>query len=220
MKAKALARSPHCAKDIPGIQRFHLILLITGIQLIYIPTSERLTGGIEPRLPIDAFPILPVWVLPYVSCYPLWLFGLIWATLKMDDCMFRAFIAATLLTFTFAVSVFVFVPTYVREATIHGDDLFTKLLRFIHEDWGRYNALPSGHIYITALLAWFYSRWYPHLTKVWILILVIVSLSTLFTGQHFLADILAGMIVAFIGYHFGSMWAGISMQRQAVTHRD
>lgn len=193
-----------------GISRALLLTLIVAVQMIYFPTSEQLSGGIEPRLPIDVFPILPVWVLPYVLCYPLWIFALVWATFKMDDSMFRAFIAAALLTCTFSITLFVFFPTYVPAATLHGDDLFTNLLRTIHEDWGRYNALPSGHIYITVLLALFYSQWYPRFKNMCIAITVIVSLSTLFTGQHYLADVIAGLLVAFIGYHLGWLWAGRS----------
>jgi membrane-associated phospholipid phosphatase len=78
----------------------------------------------------------------------------------------------------------------------------------IHEHWGRYDAFPSGHIYITTLLALFFSHWYPRQKLAWILILVIVSLSTLFTGQHYILDVLGGYAVAFSGYRFGLWWTG------------
>jgi membrane-associated phospholipid phosphatase len=81
-------------------------------------------------------------------------------------------------------------------------------LRAIHEGWGRYAALPSGHVYITTLLALFYSRWYPRYKSLWILILVIVSLATLFTGQHYILDVLGGYLVALAGYYFGLWWTG------------
>jgi membrane-associated phospholipid phosphatase len=42
----------------------------------------------------------------------------------------------------------------------------------------------------------------------WILILVIVSFSTLFTGQHYILDVLGGYAVAFSGYQFGLWWTG------------
>jgi membrane-associated phospholipid phosphatase len=43
------------------------------------------------------------------------------------------------------------------------------------------------------------------------LILIIVSLSTLFTGQHYVADIFGGLLVAFMGYHFGLRWARFAL---------
>ena len=181
---------PDPAESFSVARRFLYILIIIGIQMIYIPTSDRAMGGIEPRLPIDVFPIWPVWVVPYVLCYPLWLFSILWAIFKMDDRMFRSFVLAFIVTCALSVSIFIAFPTYVQEATFAGNNIFSVLLRFIHENWGRYNAFPSGHIYITALLAFFYSRWYSRQRTMWILILLIVSLSTLFTAQHYIVDIL------------------------------
>ena len=191
-------------------KRILWIILILGVQLIYVPTSELMSGGIEPKLPIDVFPIWPVWVVPYVLCYPLWFSGFLWATLKMDDRMFRSFAVAFLVTCSISVAIFILYPTYVRQFEIHGSDMFSSLLRFFHDSTGRYNALPSGHIYITSLLAFFYSLWYPRYKPLWTFILIMVSFSTLFTAQHYILDILGGLIVAAIGYYVGLKWTGFS----------
>ncbi len=198
-------------KDIAWIfgKRLLLILLVWGIEMMYAPTSNQIAGGIEPKLSIDIFPIWPIWVLPYVLCYALWLFSCVWIILKMEDRLFQAFVVACALTFSIGIATYIFFPTYVKAAPLPGNDIFTSLLRFIHQDFGRYDALPSGHIYITTLLALFFSRWYPRQKFMWLLILVIVSLSTLFTGQHYLLDLIAGYIVAAAGYFFGLWWAGL-----------
>lgn len=184
------------------------IALVCLIQMLYIPTSNRVTGGIEPRLPIDIFPIWPVWVLPYVLCYVLWFASSVWMLLKVKDRSFRSFIAASIFTFSVGASIFIFFPTYVRAATVEGNDVFASLLRHIHVTWGRYDAFPSGHVYITTLLALFYGRWYPRYKLLWVSILVMVALSTLFTGQHYILDVIGGYSVAVIGYHFGLWWTG------------
>lgn len=189
-------------------KRVLLVFLACCIQAIYIPTSNQVSGGIEPKLPIDIFPIWSIWVLPYVLCYILWLASLVWVILKVEDRSFYAFVAACMLTFAIGTSTFIFFPTYIKAATLVGNDIFTSLLRFIHENWGRYDAFPSGHVYITTLLTLFFGRWYPRWKPVWILTLVIVSLSTLFTGQHYLLDIAGGYVAALAGYHFGLWRAG------------
>ena len=197
-------------------KRILLIVLACCIQMIYIPASNRAEGGIEPRLPIDVFPIWPVWVLPYVLCYLLWFISALWILVRMEDRLFRAFIAACMLTFALGTTTFVVFPTFVPAATLAGSDIFTVVLRIIHETWGRYAALPSGHVYITSLLALFFARWYPHHRLSWILILTVVSLSTLFTGQHYILDVIAGFLVALAGYHFGLWRAGFySPQKQS-----
>lgn len=193
------------SESLTSGKRILFFVLVICIQVIYIPTSSRSSGGVEPVLPIDIFPIWSIWVIPYLLCYLLWFLGGIWIVLKMEDRLFRAFIMACLLTFTFGVSTFVFFPTYVKPGVFAGNDIFTLLLRIIHEDLGRYDAFPSGHIYITTLMASFFTRWYPRRKLLWISILVIVALSTLFTGQHYILDVIGGYSLALIGYHFG-LW--------------
>ena len=194
--------------SLTGTKRVLLVLLACCIQMIYIPTSNRVSGGIEPKLAIDVFPLWPIWVLPYVLCYVFWLSSIVWIIFKVEDRYFRSFIAACILTFSIGNIIFIFFPTYVPRRLLQGTDLFTSLLRVIHGHWGRYDAFPSGHVYITTLLTLFFSRWYPRQKILWILILVLVSFSTLFTGQHYILDVLGGYAVAFMGYQFGLWWSG------------
>ena len=194
--------------DLTWRKRVLLVLLVCGIQMIYIPTSSQLAGGIEPKLPIDIVPIWPIWVLPYVLCYVLWIASFLWVIRKVDDRSFHSFIAACILTFGMGVSTFIFFPTYIKAATIAGNDIFATYLRYIHENLGRYDAFPSGHIYITVLFALFFSRWYPRWKAAWVVTVVIVALSTLFTGQHYILDVAGGYVAALAGYHFGLWWAG------------
>lgn len=201
-------------------KRFLLIVLVCSIQALYIPTSFRTTGGFEPKLSIDIFPVWPLWVVPYVLCYPLWLFGFIGIVLKMEERLFRAAVAACFLTFSIGTSTFILFPTYVKTPALEGNDVFVSLLRIIYENWGRYDALPSGHVYITALLALFYGRWFPRRRMIWASILIVISLSTLFTGQHYILDVLGGLVVAFAGYHFGLWWAGLLPARKGAKRPD
>jgi membrane-associated phospholipid phosphatase len=122
--------------------------------------------------------------------------------------------AACILTFGLGAATFIIFPTYVRPADLQGSDLFTLLLRHFHEDLGRYAAFPSGHVYITTLFVLFFGRWYPRFRFLGISILIIVSLSTLFTGQHYILDVLGGYLVAVAGYYFGLWWTGFPATRK------
>ena len=201
-------RSKKNASTLTLRKRVLFIFLACCVQMLYLPTSERTTGGIEPKLSIDIFPIWPIWILPYVLCYILWFSALVWIILKTEDRSFRSFFAACILTFGIGVTTFFFFPTYVRAATLEGNDIFTVSLRMMHETWGRYAAFPSGHVYITALLVLFFSRWYPRYKLLWTMLLVMISLSTLFTGQHYILDVIGGYVVAWVGFRFGLWWAG------------
>ena len=188
-----------------AFKRILAIAFIVGIQLFYLPTSEQTHGGVELKLPFDIFPIWPIWVSVYFSCFALWIFGLTWAFFKFDDSRVRAFIIAFIFAGTIAAAIFVFFPTYVKPALIDGNNAFANLLRSVHQDYGRYDAFPSGHVYITTLLALFFSHLYPQTKKIWATIVILVVLSTLFTGQHYIADAVGGLLVALSSYHIG-MW--------------
>lgn len=191
---------------LPLKKRMLLLLGAVLIQAIYTPTSLLMKGGVAPKLPIDVFPLWTVWVIPYVLCYPLWAAALIWLVWKADDERFRNAIAALYFTCSVGVSVYIFFPTYVELPELHGSDILSNLLRAIQVAGGDHDALPSAHIYITMLLALLYAEWHPRRAWLWAVIVLIVSLSTLFTRQHYIADVLAGYLTAWLGYRFGLRW--------------
>jgi membrane-associated phospholipid phosphatase len=200
--------------------RLLLILAVLAIQSNYALATRFLHGGIEPKLPIDIFPLWVVWVVPYVLCYPLWAFSITWLVRKMDESLFRATIAGLFLTCTLGVLIFYLFPTYVIDPEVTGTDIFSKTLLLVQKLDGNYAALPSAHIYITVILAFFYRDWYPRYKWLWLIIVVIVALSTLFTGQHYIADVLGGIFTGWLGYRFGLWWNKIDFRRSNILRQD
>lgn len=160
-----------------------------------------------PKLPWDVIPIYPIWVVPYVLCFPLWISCAIWAIAKMESRLFREFIPAALFTVSVGVVTFIIFPTYIDLPGIEGTDIFSELLRQIQILGGSYDAFPSAHLYMTTLFSLFYARWYPRLRLLWLGILIVVGLSTLFTGQHYILDVIGGIFLGWVGYRFGLWWA-------------
>jgi len=189
-----------------------------AIQSIYTPTSLFMTGGIEPKLPIDIFPLHIVWVIPYTLCYPLWAFGTGWLIWKTDEKLFRASAAGFFCTFLLGVLIFVLFPTYVVHPEITGTDILSKILLNLQIAGGDYDAFPSAHIYITVLLALIYREWYPRHTWLWLSIVLIVSFSTLFTKQHYIADVIGGGITGWVGYRFGTWWNTMDNRQRRTVH--
>lgn len=202
----------------PLKKRFLLLLAVTAIQAIYTPTSLFMTGGIEPKLPWDIFPLQVGWVIPYVLCYPLWALALAWLVWRMDAHQFHATVAGLLFTCSLGVSIFLLFPTYVTHPELTGTDFLSKLLLSLQVAGGDYDAFPSAHIYITTILALFYGNWHPKQTWLWLLIVLIVSLSTLFTQQHYILDVLGGYLLGWLGYRFGLWWNTRNIQRMRPAH--
>jgi membrane-associated phospholipid phosphatase len=206
LDASAPIRVQFKVKDLPLLKRIAWVLAAAAIQSIYIPTSQNLTGGIMPKIAWDVFPVYPIWVVVYLLCFPLWLSGIVWSIWKMEALLFRTLITACLFTFPIAIAIFVFYPTYVELPRVEGTGPIPELLRQVQKSGGQYDALPSGHLYITTLLALFFGCWYPRVRLLWAAIVVIVALSTLFTGQHYVLDVIGGILLGWLGYRFGLWW--------------
>jgi len=177
-----------------------------------------MTGGIEPKLPIDVFPLHPIWVIPYVLCYPVCVLGAGWLVWKSEERLFRAAIAGIYFTCALGIAIFLLFPTYVVLPEIARVDYLSKLLLSVMVAGGRYDALPSAHVYITTILAFFYWKWRTDYGWLWFSILLIVSLSTLFTKQHYILDVIGGTVTGWLGYLFGLWWSGRDSRRVRSTH--
>jgi membrane-associated phospholipid phosphatase len=193
-------------KNIPLSKRLLWILAVVAIQCVYFPTSQATSGGIAPKLPIDVIPVYPIWVVPYYLTYPIWFFAILWAWFKFDDRAFRTVIAAAIFTTSIGALTFIFFPTYIELPVISGTDIFSSMLRSIQMAGGTHAALPSAHNYGTMLVTAFAIHFYPRQRWFWLAALVIIAFSTLFTGQHYILDVLAGLSLGWIGFRFGLWW--------------
>jgi membrane-associated phospholipid phosphatase len=200
---------------MPRSKRLVWVLVAVAIQCIYVPTSQATSGGVLPKLSIDVFPVYPIWVVPYYFTFVVWLFGLYWAIFQLDDRSFRAALAGGLLVASVGAATFIIFPTYIELPTITGTDIFSQLLRMVQVAGGTHAALPSAHNYVTMLIAAFACRLYPKRAWLWITILASIALSTLFTGQHYILDVVTGLALGIIGYYFG--WFLVERRERDLT---
>ena len=179
-------------------KRLTILAALLLLLLLYIPINHNVTGGITPDLPIDArIPLWPIWAVPYLLTLPCWIAALAWGALKMDYPRWRQFSLCLGITIVISYLFFIIYPTYVVRPEITSQDFFSQLVVWIYGSDQVNNALPSGHTYTTLIIAIFWSQWLPKLKPLWIGITVLVLLSTLFTKQHYLLDLVAaaGLVV-------------------------
>ena len=183
------------------LTRVGILLFLIFLQLLYFPINQNVQGGITTYIPIDTqIKLSPIWAIPYLLSILWWVGAIIWATFKMEYKRYVHFALCLSLTIIISYAVYLLFPTYVDRPKIVNQDFLSQLVMFIYGNDRPYNALPSGHTYTTLIISIFWYYWFPKQRYLWIAIAVLVILSTLFTKQHAILDLITAAILASICY--------------------
>ncbi len=182
-------------------KRFLFLLSILLAQVVYFPINRLVQGGVVIKFAFDdKIPLWPIWAIPYLLSLVWWTGSFVWAFLKMNSVLYKRLIIAMLIVLISSYIVYILYPTYIIRPEIEGTGWQFDLMRFIYGNDRVYNALPSGHTYTTVIIMLFWWKWIPKKRWLWIGATIVVLLSTLFTRQHYMPDLLGGIGFAYIGY--------------------
>jgi membrane-associated phospholipid phosphatase len=175
-----------------------MILLVLYVPF-YLLIAERSLGRVVhvPKLALDdLFPVIPGWALVYGALY-LFLI-LLPVVVVQDEELIRRTVRAYLAVWTVSYVCFLLYPTVAqRPETVLGGDFGAWGLRFLYDADPPYNCFPSLHVahsFVSGLAVYRVNR---SLGLVAVLCASVVALSTLFIKQHYFADVIAGIILAF-----------------------
>ena len=150
------------------------------------------------RTPIDdLIPVIGPFAVPYVSLRP---FIYVSALLFL---LFRARIyrsAALSMTVTLLISYgfYALLQSYIERPVLTGDDLFSRMIRDVYAGDQPYNDFPSLHASLSTIFAihwWRVDRRIGMPVAMWAVLIVV---STVFVKQHYVADMVAGVLLAFV----------------------
>jgi len=194
-------------KQNHAVRRLLMLAVIYAVQSLYLPTNHLLSGGVAPALPLDALiPLWPIWTPVYLFWIPFWVLAVAFSAWKMDDRLFKALFISLMAAIVTALLTFVSFPTYVVRPDVTGSGWAVEMLRGLYRTDGIYNALPSGHMYIITLIALYWTRWNRRTQPLMIALVTLIGLSTLFTKQHYVLDLVAGSLLAYAAYRLGVWW--------------
>jgi membrane-associated phospholipid phosphatase len=184
---------------------FAQVVVLSGY-LIINRMMNQLGGGTTFEIWLDHYiPLWPIWAAPYSLALVWWGVAILWAHLKMEDTHYTAFVIAWVITCLIGYGIFVFYPNYMVRPEVAGVGLTAWSIRFIYTVDRTYNAFPSMHVWLTVLITLFWGRWKPGWRWLLWTSTLIIGLSTLFTGQHWIMDVIGGALLAAGGYCLG--WA-------------
>ena len=149
------------------------------------------------RSPLDdLIPVVPPFVIPYVSLEPF-----IYATLVLL-LLFRTHIfqsaALTMIAAWFvSYAFYFFLQSYIDRPTLTGTDALTQMIRDVYASDNAYNDFPSLHTSLSTILAihwWRVDKRIGIPVAIWVALIVA---STVFVKQHYIADMIGGLLLAF-----------------------
>ncbi|MEJ2554703.1 MAG: phosphatase PAP2 family protein [Anaerolineae bacterium] len=194
----------------PAQRRILFLTLLTVLSL-YLVINRLMSwqgDGTTVEIWLDRYvPFWPIWSVPYVLSILWWGVAALWAYLKMEDSLYVAFITGWISACLIGYAIFIFYPNYMVRPQVTGTGWAEGLIRFIYTNDRTYNAFPSQHLWDTVIITLIWSRWKPKWR--WLLwgLTLIVAMSTLFTGQHWIMDVIGGTLLAMVGYFIGLMVA-------------
>jgi membrane-associated phospholipid phosphatase len=149
------------------------------------------------RSPIDqALPVVPLFVVPYVSLQP-FIYGSLVVFLLFRTRIFQSAVLSMIVTFLVSYIFFAFLQTYVDRPVLTGDDVFTRMVRDVYAGDHPFNDFPSLHVSTSTIIAIHW--WRLNRRRTWPLLVWagLIAISTVMVKQHYVVDIVGGLILAF-----------------------
>ncbi len=170
---------------------------------LYIVIPAFFPPGIRhvPDLPLDrAWPLVPFWAIIYGALY-LFVIALPILVVRQDELLRRTFSAYLLIWITAYACFFVIYPTAApRPSLVIGDGFAVWSLRALYSADPPYNCLPSLHVAHSFVSALAVSRVHRRLGIIALMFALLIAISTLFTKQHYVLDVIAGVLLALVAY--------------------
>ena len=194
MVAASLARPYHVT---PSMVAFVSLIPLYILIPAFFPPAARYV----PELALDRMvPLVPVWALVYGALYA-FLILLPVFVVRHEPLLRRTVHAYLLIWLTAYVCFFVLWPTVApRPAKVVGDGFAVWGLQALYSSDPPFNCFPSLHVAHSFVSALACSRVHRRVGIVAILCAVLVAASTVFTKQHYILDVVAGIVLALAAY--------------------
>ena len=179
------------------------MVLLFALVPFYVLTPQFLPPTIRhvPELALDrALPLIPSWAIVYGALY-LFLILLPLFVVREDELIRRTVHAYLLVWITAYLFFFVVYPTAApRPNGVSGEGFAVWGLRALYSSDPPYNCFPSLHVAHSFVSALACSRVHRRLGIIATIAAAFVAVSTLFTKQHYVLDVVAGGLLAFVAY--------------------
>jgi membrane-associated phospholipid phosphatase len=180
------------------------MVVLVSLVPFYIFIAQMTPGRAVhvPELAFDrALPLQPAWAIVYGTLY-LFLIVLPVFVVRQEEHIRRTVFAYLTIWITAYVTFLTYPTIAPRPTEVIGKGFMVWGLRFLYDADPPYNCFPSLHVahsFVSALTCYRVHRGVGIAAAI---CASLVGLSTLFTKQHYILDVIAGVLLASIAYTF------------------
>jgi PAP2 superfamily len=184
-----------------------ILLIVAGYQFYFLPQRRPIKNaniGIASRLD-EKFPFRPQWVWIYSIGYYPYILSTILTLSSIGDFYSTCVSYVALLFFHIIISYIYPVRTPAKWRSYSATCISSRFLKFVQRIDKGGNCFPSMHVAVATLTAIHitanrYNEASSLILIVW-MAPILISASALYTKQHFFADIIPGVVLAFFVYY-------------------
>lgn len=182
--------------------RVSFMFIIPLISLIHIYLNVYRVNTKEIATALDSMiPFVSAFVVPYLYWFIYVFAGLLYLAFT-DGKKYYGLLTSIVTGMLISFVIFYFYPTTVTRPEVVGGGIFNYAMRVVYVSDNPYNCFPSIHVLNATLVSMFLmSKEKSFSFNMWALLsCVIINLSTMFTKQHVVLDVISGMTIAVIMY--------------------
>ena len=144
----------------------------------------------------SAIPVVPVFVIPYNSLQP-YIYATLILFLLLRTKYFQSACLAMITVWFISYGFYYFLQSEVIRPVLTATDVFSRAVMNVYAGDNAYNDFPSLHTSLSPILAIHWVRVNKPLGIVLSIWTALIVASTLFVKQHYIADMLFGLALAF-----------------------
>ncbi|MDZ7587029.1 MAG: phosphatase PAP2 family protein [Patescibacteria group bacterium] len=177
-----------------------LILIYLFLQFLYVPLNRRPVKYYWKLALDNRLPLVPGMIVIYLSYYVMFFFGGLWLIFSAHFFAFiKVMIAAQLMSDLF----WWLFPNGVKRPKVVGQSLLKNWLSklYCHDKYDG-NGAPSAHVFHTLIIGTFLTRLWPQWSLVIFIWMGLIVVSTVLIKQHYVVDVMGGILVAVAAVFF------------------
>jgi membrane-associated phospholipid phosphatase len=144
----------------------------------------------------SAIPVVPIFVIPYNSLQP-YIYATLILFLLFRTKFFQSACLAMITVWFISYGFYYFLQSEVIRPVLTGTDAFSKMVMNVYAGDNAFNDFPSLHTSLSTILAIHWVKVNKPLGIVLGIWTALIVASTLLIKQHYIADLLFGLVLAF-----------------------